>query len=46
MSVDDFGLRPRFQHSPRNLANVSEWIITFDPYIKNYYEAKVGTRQI
>ena len=22
-----------FQHSPRNLANVNEWIITFDPYI-------------
>ena len=32
-----------FQHSPRNLANVNEWIITFDPYIKNYYEAKIVT---
>ena len=28
-----------FQHS----ANVNELIITFDPYIKNYYEAKIVT---
>ena len=25
-------LRPRFQHSPRDLANVNEWKIMFDPY--------------
>ena len=24
-----------FQHSPRDLANVNEWKIIFDPYIKN-----------
>ena len=24
-----------FQHFPRDLANVNEWKIMFDPYIKN-----------
>ena len=31
-----------FQHFPRDLANVNEWKIMFDPYInKIYYSAHV-----
>ena len=31
-----------FQHSPRNLANVSEWIITFDPILKTITKQRSG----
>ena len=31
------GYALRFQHSPRDLANVNEWKIMFDPYIVSLF---------
>ena len=32
---ENIGLRPWFQHLPRDLVNVNEWKIMFDPHINN-----------